>query len=67
MDYDSLLRTFRLKINDMDKNSFIYENEYDKDYMEKAYLKRISESTSKSGSRQAVKHPHKPGSLLGGR
>ena len=67
IDYVSYMRTFKMSIFDFSDDSFIYENEYDKDYMEKAYLKRISESSSKSGSRQAVKHPHKPGSLLGGR
>ena len=67
MDYGTYMRTFRISIQDMTDNSFIYENEYDKDYMEKAFLKRISDKTTKSGSRQAVKRPHKPGALLGGR
>lgn len=60
-------RTFMMKILDMDSDSFVYENEYDVDYVEKAYLKRLSDKSSKSGSRQAVKRPHKPGALLGGR
>ncbi len=67
IDYGTEMRTFRMAIYDMTDNSFIYENEYFKDYMEKAYLKRISKSASKSGSRQVVNHPHKPGSFLGGR
>jgi hypothetical protein len=46
---------------------FIYEKEDDKNYMERAYLKRLSNTPSKSASRQTVKHPHKPGSLLGDR
>lgn len=66
MDYDTLIYTFRLKISDMDKNSFVYENEYDVDYMEKAYLKRYSK-TPISFSRQATTHPHKHGSMLGNR
>ena len=66
MDYDTLIYTFRLKINDMDKNSFIYENEYDVDYVEKAYLKRYSKTPLKS-SRQTTTHPHKHGSMLGNR
>ena len=61
------MRTFRMKVSDMDDDSFIYENEYDIDYMEKAYLKRISDTPTKSGNRQAVKRPHKPGALMGGR
>lgn len=61
------MRTFMMKISDMDSDSFVYENEYDVDYLEKAYLKRISDKTTKSGSLQAVKRPHKPGALLGGR
>ena len=60
-------RTFMMKISDLSKDSFIYENEYAIDYVEKAYLKRISNSTSKTSSRQTPKHPHKPGSFLGGR
>ena len=65
MDYDDVLRTFRMYIHNLSDDSFIYENEYDKDYMEKAYLKRLSDTPTKSGSRQAVKHPHKAGSFLG--
>ena len=61
------MRTFMIKISDMDSDSFVYENEYDVDYLEKAYLKRISDKTTKSGSLQVVKRPHKPGALLGGR
>lgn len=61
------MRTFMMKISDMDGDSFVYENEYDVDYLEKAYLKRISDKTTKSGSLQAVKRLHKPGALLGGR
>lgn len=67
MDYGTYMRTFRISIQDMTDNSFIYENEYDKDYMEKAFLKRISNKPTKSATRQTVTHPHKPGSLLGGR
>ena len=67
MDYDTLVYTFRLKINDMDKDSFIYENEYDVNYIEKAYMKRYSKTPIKSGSRHATTHPHKHGSMLGNR
>ena len=67
MTYDSTLRTYRMHVRDFKEDSFTYENEYDKDYMEKAYLKRITKASSKSTDRQTVKHPHKPGSFLGGR
>ena len=61
------MRTFKLQIQDFEDDSFIYENEYGKDYMERAYLKRVSKEVTKSGSRQAKKHPHKLGSFLGDR
>lgn len=61
------IRTFMMKVSDMDSDSFVYENEYDVDYLEKAYLKRISDKATKSGGRQAVKRPHRPGALMGGR
>lgn len=67
MDYGDRIRTFRMYISNFTDNSFIYENEYKKDYVEKAYLKRISNTTSKSSSREMKKHPHKPGSFLSGR
>ena len=60
-------RTFMVKVSDFTDNSFIYEDEYDVDYMEKAYLKRVSETPTKSASRQKLSHPHKPGSLMGDR
>ena len=60
-------RIFKLYINDFSDDSFIYENEYGENYMEKAYLKRVSETASKSTSRQKASHPFKPGSFLGGR
>jgi hypothetical protein len=67
MVYQDLLRTFRLQIQDFSKDAFIYENEYDVDYVEKAYLKRISKTSSKSADRQVKNHPHKSGSMLGDR
>ena len=65
MNYGTTLRTFRMNILDFSEDSFIYENEYLMDYVEKAYMKRLSDTPTKSGSRQAAKHPHKPGSFLG--
>ena len=35
--------------------------------VKKAYLKRVSDTPTKSARRQAVNHPRKPGSFLGGR
>ena len=58
-------RTYRLQIQDLSKDAFIYENEYIVDYLERAYLKRVSDSPVKSASRQKPLHPHKIGSLLG--
>lgn len=60
-------RIFKLYINDFSDDSFIYENEYGENYMEKAYLKRVSKTATKSPSRQKASHPFKPGSFLGGR
>ena len=67
MDYGDEIRTFRMYIHDFSDESFTYENEYRKDYVEKAYLKRITNSTSKSASRETAKHPHKQGSFLSGK
>jgi hypothetical protein len=67
MNMDNSARPFRLQIENLTSDSFTYENEYGTDYMEKAYLKRISKST-KSASRNMPAHPHKgPGALFGDR
>lgn len=59
-------RPYRMHIVDIDKDSFVYENEYGTDYVEKAYLKRINKSATKTASRKPVSHPHnRPGSLFG--
>lgn len=60
-------RTFMMKVYNMDKDSFIYENEYDVNYVEKAFLKRISKTPSKSGGHKTMPRPHMPGALMGGR
>ena len=67
MEYENSLRTYKLQIQDLNNNAFVYENEYDVNFIEKAYLKRVSKSGTKSASRQKPTHPHKPGSILGGR
>ena len=67
MNMSNSARPFRLQVDNLTSDSFTYENEYGIDYMEKAYLKRISKST-KSTSRNVPAHPHKgPGALFGDR
>jgi hypothetical protein len=66
VETDSTVYTSRTFVTELTNNSFVYENEYDKNYVEKAYLKRISKTPSKSASRQSVSHPHKKrGSIFG--
>ena len=63
-----IVRTYKMSITKMGKDSFIYENEYWKDYVEKAYMKRISNTPSKSGSRNSQpSRPRREGSFLSGR
>ena len=68
MDY---ARTFRMSISDLTDNSFTYENEYLTSYVEKAYLKRLNNSSSKADNKAAGKkkpaRPAKPGSFLSGK
>lgn len=64
MDY---VHTFKMDIVELSKDAFVYESEYDENYIEKAYLKRISNTSSKSESRKKIAHPHQPGSFLGDR
>lgn len=64
MDYS---RTFKLNIIELNDDAFVYENEYDANYTEKAYLKRVSDKSSKSANRQKAAHPNRPGSFLGSR
>lgn len=58
-------RPYMMKINNLTDNSFVYVNEYDKDYVERAYVKRLSDVKA-APSKQSVKHPRKPGAFLGG-
>lgn len=60
-------RVYEMKISDLTDNSFIYENAYGLEITERAYLKRISDTPTKSANRTTTKRPHKPGSLLGDR
>ena len=67
MNMSNNARPYKLQIHDLTDDSFIYENQYYTDYVEKAYLKRVSKTT-KSGSRNMPAHPHKrPGSVFGSR
>ncbi len=63
-----VVRTYKMNITNMGKDSFIYENEYWKDYVEKAYMKRLSNSTSKSANRSnQSSRPRREGSLFSDR
>ena len=67
MNMSNSARPYKLQIENLTKDSFIYENEYGIDYVERAYMKRIS-NTTKSASRNVPTHPHKrPGSVFGNR
>lgn len=71
MNMEDSPRPYRIVITDITSNTFIYENEYGTDYMERAYMRRITDNSSKSAtsrSNKEVRHPHnKPGSLFGNR
>ena len=61
-------RPYRMTVSELTKNTFVYENEYGTDYVEKAYLKRISNKPTKSADRGSspVKHPHRmQGTIFG--
>ena len=63
-----VVRTYKMNIVNMDKDSFVYENEYYQDYVEKAYMKRLSNSTSKSANRSGQSsRPRREGSLFSDR
>lgn len=60
-------KIFMIKISSLTDNSFSYENEYHENYVEHAYLKRLSNTPSKAAQPSKAVRPHKAGSLLGGR
>ena len=63
-------RPFRVVITEHTNNTFVYENEYGPDYVERAYMRRISNTPTKSAGRSSkeVRHPHKmPGTIFGNR
>ena len=59
-------RTFALQIVELNNNAFVYENEYAQNYVEKAYLQRLSTHPDKSKSTGFTNQakPNKGGSLL---
>ena len=63
------IRTYKMQISNLSDDHFTYENEYWKDYMERAYMKRLSNTPSSKATRsnKNSKRPHMPGSLLGNR
>lgn len=61
-------RPYRMNVSELKKNTFVYENEYGTDYIEKAYLTRLSNKPTKSADRSnnPVKHPHRmQGTIFG--
>ena len=68
MNLEHPVKTYKMNIVNMTKDSFIYENEYGTNYVEKAYMKRLSNTASKSGSRSILPtRPRREGSFLNGR
>ena len=66
------VHTYMMNIIELSNDAFVYENNYGMDednrlYFERAYMKRLSNTPSKSATRQKATHPHKPGSFLGDR
>ncbi len=63
-------RPYRVVVTELTKETFIYENEYGTDIVEKAYMRRISKTPTKSAGRsdKEVRHPHKKlGTMFGRR
>ena len=66
MDYT---HTFRMQISNLTDNTFNYTNEYESNYVEKAYLKRISNEANAKAERGKKNswRPRREGSFLSGR
>ena len=58
--------TYQLNITEFSNDSFVYENEYAANYVEKAWLKRISGTPNKSTGGNSQYKPYRKGSLLSG-
>ena len=70
MNMEDSPRPYRISIIELNNETFVYENEYGTDYVEKAYMRRIDGKTTKSTRRgnTVVRHPHKmPGTIFGRR
>ena len=70
MNMEDSPRPYRVVITKLTDETFVYENEYGTDYVEKAYMRRISKTPNKSAGRsnKEVRHPHKmPGTIFGRR
>ena len=70
MNMEDSPRPYRVVITELTNETFIYENEYGTDYVEKAHMRRISKTPTKSASKgnKVVRHPHKmPGTIFGHR
>jgi len=63
----SYARTFMMHVINLESNKFTYENEYSQNYVERAYMRRLSNTPSKSAAKSSVKRPHKEGSFISGR
>ena len=59
--------TYHMLIEEISDERFIYVNEYENNYVEKAWLIRTSTGTRNSKSLKPVRAPHKPGSMFGDR
>lgn len=59
--------TYKMQIELLTDQSFVYVNEYDKDYVEKARLVRTSNEAPAKAARSSkpVRVPYKPGSMFG--
>lgn len=74
MNLTELARTYMMKISDLTDNSFTYQNNYfiaedNRTYFETAYMKRLTNTASKSvrGPKNTKCHPRLEGSLFGAR
>lgn len=68
MQGENYVHTYKMNIIELKSNSFVYENEYGKDYVEKAYMQRLSNETAKSANRNGRQsRPYREGSFLSGR
>lgn len=56
--------TFMLNIEELNEDVFIYTNEYEVDYVERAILKRINSSNKTKSTEKPQRVPRKPGSFI---